>query len=176
MYLPKEVDRILYSGEQIAQRVKCLGAELTRDYDGKNPLFICVLKGACVFFGDLIRQVECPLQIDFFSVSSYCGKNSTGVVVRDLSKLPDVRGRDVVIVEDILDTGHTLSRLKKDFLEREPASIKIAVLLDKECRREVKGFTADYTGFVVDDLFVVGYGLDYNQDYRNLPYIGVLKA
>lgn len=176
MYLPKEVDRILFSEEQLAFRVKELGRQLTEDYRGKNPLFICVLKGACVFFSDLIRQVECPVQLDFFTVSSYRGKNSTGVVTRDLSKLPEVAGRDVVIVEDILDTGHTLFQLKEDIMSKAPASVKIAVLLDKESRREVKGFRADYTGFVIDDLFVVGYGLDYEQDYRGLPYVGVLKG
>lgn len=175
MYVPEEIERILLSKEELAARVKALGEELTRDYAGKNPLFICVLKGASVFFCDLIRQIECPLEIGFIRVSSYTGTVS-GEISVDENGLPEVSGRDVVLVEDIVDTAKTLSALKKLFGERNPKSLKVASLLDKPSRRVVEGFKADYTGFEIEDYFVVGYGLDFSQQYRNLPYIGVYKS
>lgn len=165
-----EIDKILFSEEQIAERVKQLGETLTRDYEGKNPLFVCVLKGAMVFFSDLIRKVDCPLEIDFISASSYKGTVSGELTVNDI---PDITGRDVVVVEDIVDTAKTLSTVKELFLRRGPASLKFAALLDKPSRRAVKDFELDYSGFVIEDHFVVGYGLDVGQRYRNLPYIGV---
>ena len=174
MYIPNEIEKILFTEEQIADRVKELGAELTRDYSGKNPLFLCVLKGAAVFFSDLVRRVECPLEFDFLKASSYSGTNSTGEV--KLSAVPDISGRDVVLVEDIVDTARTLSVLKKHLLTLSPRSVKVACFLDKPSRRVVEGFKADYTGFETDDLFVVGYGLDCDQKCRNLPYIGVYKS
>ena len=176
MYIPNEIEKVLFSEEQIAQRVKALGEELTRDYSGKNPLFLCVLKGAAVFFSDLVRRVECPLEFDFLKASSYAGTQSTGEVRLDVSAVPDIRGRDVVLVEDIADTARTLSVLKKHLLTLEPRSVKVACFLDKPSRRVVEGFKADYTGFEIDDLFVVGYGLDCDQRFRNLPYIGVFKC
>ena len=175
MYVPEEIERILLSKEELAARVKALGEELTRDYAGKNPLLICVLKGASVFFCDLIRQIECPLEIGFIRVSSYTVMVS-GEISVDESALPEVNGRDVVLVEDIVDTANTLSALKKLFSERNPKSLKVASLLDKPSRRVVEGFKADYTGFEIEDYFVVGYGLDFSQQYRNLPYIGVYKS
>ncbi len=174
MYVPEEIERILISKEELEARVKALGEELTRDYAGKNPLFVCVLKGASVFCCDLIRQIGCPLEIDFIRAASYNGTVSEDISVNE-SDLPDITGRDIVIVEDIVDTAKTLSYLKKLFLGRNPASLRIAALLDKPSRRIVSGFKADYTGFEIEDLFVVGYGLDVSQKYRNLPYIGVIK-
>ncbi len=175
MFTPEEVKRILFTEEEISHTVIEMGSRLTRDYAGKNPLFICVLKGACVFFSDLIRRVECPLEIAFLSAESYCGTQSTGKVELDFNKLPEIAGRDVVLVEDIVDTARTLSLVKSQLAERNPASIKVCCLLDKPSRRVVSGFAADYTGAEIDDLFVVGYGLDYDQRFRNLPYIGILE-
>ena len=176
MYIPNDIERVLFTEEQIASRVEALGAELTRDYSGKNPLFLCVLKGASVFFADRVRRVECPLEFDFLKASSYAGTDSTGEVKLDVSVVPDISGRDVVLVEDIVDTARTLSVLKKHLLTLAPSSVKVACLLDKPSRRVVEGFKADYTGFEIEDLFVVGYGLDCDQKYRNLPYIGVYKC
>lgn len=176
MYIPTEVEKILFSAEQIGERVHALGRELTRDYEGKNPLFLCVLKGACVFFADIVRSVDCPLEFGFLRASSYEGTNSSGKVLLDVSGVPDIKGRDVVVVEDIVDTARTLSMLKQYLLEMDPRSVKVACLLDKPSRRVVEGFSADYTGFVIEDLFVVGYGLDCDQKFRNLPYIGIYKC
>ncbi|MCH5195388.1 MAG: hypoxanthine phosphoribosyltransferase [Oscillospiraceae bacterium] len=175
MYFPNEVENILFTEEQIKTRVKELGAELTKEYSGKNPLFLCVLRGASVFFADLIRSVECPLEIDFIKASSYVGTDSSGEV-RVGGEIPDISGRDVVLVEDIVDTARTLSKLKTLLLGQDPGSLKVAALLDKPSRRTVEGFKADYTGYEIDDLFVVGYGLDCDMKFRNLPYIGVLKS
>lgn len=173
MYIPTEVEKVLFTEEQIKERVAAMGAQITRDYAGKNPLFIGVLKGAAVFFSDLIRRVECSLEIEFLRASSYAGTNSTGEVTLDVSAVPDIKGRDVVLVEDIVDTARTLSVLKKYLLDMSPNSVKVACFLDKPSRRVVEGFSADYTGFEIDDLFVVGYGLDCDQKFRNLPYIGI---
>lgn len=175
MYFPNEVEKVLFTKEQITARVKELGAELTKEYYGKDPLFLCVLRGASVFFADLIRNVECPLEIDFIKASSYVGTNSSGEVMVG-GEMPDISGRDVVLVEDIVDTARTLSKLKTLLLDLKPRSLKVAALLDKPSRRTVEGFKADYTGYEIDDLFVVGYGLDCDMKFRNLPYIGVLKS
>lgn len=176
MYLPKEVERILFTREQIAERVRALAETLTGEYADKDPLFLCVLKGASVFFGDLIREFEAPLEIDFLRASSYVGTDSSGTVSLETSAIPDISGREVVLVEDIVDTARTLSLLKKELETRGAASVRTVCLLDKPSRRVVPDFSADYTGFEIEDLFVVGYGLDCSQRFRNLPYIGVYNG
>lgn len=176
MFIPEQVGEILFTERQIKERVKELGAEITRDYKGKNPMMLCVLKGATVFFADLIREVETEVQIEFIRASSYVGKLSSGQVKLDARDLPDVCGRDVILVEDIVDTARTLSLLTERISHMSPASVKVASLLDKPSRRVVEGFKADYTGFEIDDFFVVGYGLDCDQQFRNLPYIGIFKT
>lgn len=176
MFIPDGVEKVLYTEEQIKERVAELGKQLCGDYAGKNPLFLCVLKGAAVFFGDLIRAMDCPLEIDFIRASSYVGTDSSGAVKLDLSSVPDISGRDVVIVEDIVDTARTLSLLKAELLGRNPKSLKIACFLDKPSRRVAVGFEADYVGFEIEDWFVVGYGLDCDQKFRNLPYIGIFNG
>ena len=170
-----DIERVLFGEEQLKARVKELGAEITRDYEGKKPFFLGVLKGCYVFMADLVRSVDLPCSMDFMAVSSYgAGTNSTGAVkiTKDLNQ--DVEGRDIIIVEDILDSGVTLHYLKNYLANRRPASVKIATLLDKPSRRKAE-VQADYCGFEVPDAFVVGYGLDYAETYRNLPYIGILK-
>ena len=170
-----DMESILLTEEQIRERVARMGEEISRDYAGREPLFIGVLKGCFVFMADLMRQVTVPCGMDFMVVSSY-GKSTktTGAVeiIKDLSQ--DVEGRHLVIVEDILDTGVTLSYLTKYLQNRSPASVTIAALLDKPERRRAD-VSAKYVGFTVPDAFVVGYGLDYAEKYRNLPYIGILK-
>lgn len=175
MCVPEEVEKILFTRDQLDERVKQLGGQLTRDYEGKNPLFLCVLRGAVVFFADLIRAVECPLTIDFIRTSSYVGTNSGGEVEVDLMNVGDVSGRDVVIVEDICDTGRSLVEINKTVGAMKPKSLKTVCLLDKPSRRVVE-FDPDYTGFVIDDLFVIGSGFDCDNNFRNLPYIGVYKT
>ena len=174
--MTQDIERILFSEEQIKNRIAELGAELTRDYKDKNPLFVGVLKGCFVFMADLLRSVDVYCTMDFMAVSSYGdGTVTTGAVkiTKDLSR--DIAGRHVIIVEDILDSGVTLAYLKKYPGVRNPASISIGTLLDKPARRRAD-IKADYAGFEVEDAFVVGYGLDYAEEYRNLPYIGVLKS
>ena len=176
MYCPEEIEGVLLSEEEIKAKVSELGALLTREYAGKNPLFVCVLKGSVVFFADLVREMKCPLEIDFLRASSYgSGTVSSGIVHLSVGSNIDMRGRHVVIVEDIMDTARTLFALKNELLQRAPASLKIVTLLDKPSRRVVSGFSADYEGFAIDDLFVVGYGLDCGEKFRNLPYIGILR-
>lgn len=177
MYIPEDIERVLLSQEEIKKRVSQLGAELTAQYAGKNPLLICVLKGSVVFFADLIREIACPLEIGFLCASSYGnGTVSNGEVQITGGTSPNIRDRDVILVEDILDTARTLYLLKNELLKKDPASLKIVTLLDKPSRRVVSGFTADYLGFRIDDLFVVGYGLDCAEKHRNLPYIGVMRT
>lgn len=171
---PEKVETILFTDEQLKEKIRQLGSELTKEYNGKNPLFVCLLKGAAVFFADLIREVKCPLEIEFFRASSYSGTSTTGAVNAEERDIPDIRGRDVVLVEDIADTARTLSKVTAMFLAKEPRSLRTVCLLDKPSRREVD-FTVDISCFEIDDLFVVGYGLDCDQRYRNLPYIGVYK-
>ena len=170
-----DIQSILLTEEEIRRRVHEMGAEITRDYAGKEPIFVGVLKGCFVFMADLLRQVELPCSMDFMAVSSYGNATSTTGAVKinkDLSK--DIQGQDVIIVEDILDSGVTLGYLSKYLMNRKPASITIATLLDKPSRRRAD-VQAKYVGFQVPDAFVVGYGLDYAEKYRNLPYIGILK-
>ena len=177
MYIPGDIERVLFTEDEIKAKVAEMGAQLTREYEGKNPLFICVLKGSVVFFADLIREIKCPLEINFLRASSYgSGTVSSGEVKLSVGEGIDFENRDVVLVEDILDTARTLYALKNELLKRGPKSLKIVTLLDKPSRRVVKGFSADYEGFAIDDLFVVGYGLDFDEKFRNLPYIGIKKS
>ena len=174
--MKNNIEQILISEEQIKSKVKELADALMAEYADKNPLFVGVLKGVVPFFADMIRAYEGPCQIDFMWISSYQGTESTGsmIVRKDVSQ--DIKGRHVVILEDIFDTGNSLEFTYKHLLAKEPASLKICTFLDKPERR-VPGVTvkADYTGYVIPNEFVVGYGLDFDEKYRNLPYIGVLK-
>ncbi len=172
-----DIERIMLTEEQIQNRVKELGARITADYADKNPVMICILKGSTMFFADLLRAMPIRLTMDFMAVSSYgrSTKSSGEVEIRkDLSG--SIEHRHAVIVEDIIDSGFTLSYLTRMLSARGAKSIKICTLLDKPARR-APGITlkADYSGFEIEDAFVVGYGLDYDEAYRNLPYIGVLK-
>jgi hypoxanthine phosphoribosyltransferase len=174
--MENDIQEILLTEEQIKARIRELGEELTREYADKDPVVVGVLKGVVVFYADMIRQLNVPCQIDFMWISSYSGTNSTGgmKVMRDLSA--DIKGRHVLILEDIYDTGSSLDFTYRHLLSKEPASLKICTLLDKPSRRK-PGITLkpDYVGFEVPNAFVVGYGLDYNEHYRNLPYVGILK-
>lgn len=166
---------VLISSDQLQERIREIGAQISRDYAGRKPELICVLKGAMVFMSDLIRSIDLPLTIDFIAVSSYGkGTNTSGEVkiVKDLDE--PLEGRDIILVEDILDTGLTLSYLVNNFRARGAASVRIVTLLNKPDRRQAEVEVA-YTGFDIPDEFVVGYGLDYAERYRNLPYIGVVK-
>ena len=171
----QDVERILFTEEQLQKRVAELGAQITADYAGKNPVLASVLRGSYIFMADLTRAIDLPLTVDFMAVSSYgAGTVSSGQVEikKDLSD--SIEGRDLLIVEDILDSGNTLYYLQRILNARHPASIKICTLLDKPERR-AKPIEADYKGFTIPDAFVVGYGLDYDERYRNLPYIGILQ-
>ena len=173
--LERDIERVLFSEEQLRQRVEELAAQITADYQGKQPLLVSVLRGSFVFMADLTRRIDLPCTVDFMSVSSYgSGTKSSGQVqiTKDLSD--DIEGRDVIVVEDILDSGNTLFYLLQILQARAPASIRLCTLLDKPERR-VKPVSAHYSGFTIPDAFVVGYGLDYAERYRNLPYIGILK-
>lgn len=173
--LHPDVSKILLSQEQLEQRVAQIGAEITRDFAGRAPLFVGVLKGCFVFMADLMRHVDLPCSIDFMAVSSYgSGTKTTGAVkiIKDLNQ--DIEGRDIILVEDILDSGVTLHYLTEYLSVRKPATITIATLMDKPSRRKAPVY-ARYSGFEIPDAFVVGYGLDYDERYRNLPYIGILK-
>ena len=169
-----DIERILLSEEEIQNKVAEIGARISVDYAGKNPMFVGVLKGCFIFMADLMRNVSIPCSMDFMAVSSYSGVSSTGAVKinKDLSE--DIGERHIILVEDILDSGVTLNYLKNYLMVRNPASIRIATLLDKPARRRAP-IAADYSCFSVPDAFVVGYGLDYDERYRNLPYIGILK-
>ena len=172
--MQKDIERVLISEEEIQQKVSEMGKKISDDFRDKDPLFVGVLKGCFIFMADLMRYVDIHCAMDFMAVSSYSGTSSTGAVKinKDLSE--DIEGRHVIIVEDILDSGITLSYLKQYLMVRKPASISIATLMDKPARRKADIY-ADYSCFEIPDAFVVGYGLDYNERYRNLPYIGVLK-
>ena len=174
--MEKDIMKVLLTEEQIKTRVQELGEILTEEYKDKDPVVVGVLKGVVVFYSDMIRQIKVPCQMDFMWISSYEGTETTGsmVVKRDVSA--DLKGRHVLILEDIFDTGNSLDYTYKHLLSKEPASLKICTLLDKPERRK-PGITLqpDYVGFVIPNEFVVGYGLDFNEHYRNLPYIGVLK-
>ncbi|GAX08851.1 MAG TPA: hypoxanthine phosphoribosyltransferase [Lactobacillus sp.] len=170
-----DIERVLYSQDDIKAACQRLGADITRDYAGKKPLFIGVLKGVIFFMTDLLRELDFLADIDFIDVSSYHGGTaSTGEItlVHDIDT--DISGRDVVVIEDILDSGRTLAYLRERLSERNPKSLKVCTLLDKPEGRVVEA-KADYVGFNVPNEFLVGYGLDYVEYYRNLPYVGVLK-
>ena len=171
----QEIERVLISEEALQARIQELGRELARDYEGKCPVFVGVLKGVILFFADMIRATPIRSQIDLMAVSSYgAGTESTGRIVLKKDVSLDLRGRHVVILEDIIDSGLTLKYTVEHLKEMEPASLKICTLLDKPARRTVE-VNADYIGFTIPNEFVVGSGLDYNDYYRNLPFIGVLK-
>ena len=172
--MENDIQEILFTREEIYRRVSEIGAQITKDFKDKDPVFVGVLKGCFIFMADLMRCVNVKCSMDFMAVSSYRGTTSTGAVSinKDLSE--PIEGRHVILVEDILDSGVTLNYLKNYLLVRKPASITIATLMDKPSRRKADIY-ADYSCFEVPDAFVVGYGLDYNERYRNLPYIGVLK-
>ena len=173
--MKNDIESVLFSEQELQDCVKRIASEITRDYAGQEPVFVGVLKGSFIFIADLMRHVDLPCSVDFMAVSSY-GKGSvtTGAVKinKDLSE--NIEGKHVIMVEDILDSGLTLSYLTKYLMQRKPASIRIATLLDKPARRRAE-VRPDYVGFEVPDAFVVGYGLDYAEKYRNLPYIGILK-
>ena len=174
--MERDIQEILLTEEQIRTRIAELGEELTRDYEGKDPVIVGVLKGVVVFYADMIRKINVPCQMDFMWISSYQGTSSTGnmQVKRDVSA--NIKGRHVLILEDIFDTGNSLEFTYNHLLSKEPASLKICTLLDKPSGRK-PGITlqADYVGFTIPGAFVVGYGLDCNEHYRNLPYVGILK-
>lgn len=173
--LEKDIQEILFTEEQLKNRVQEIARQIEADYAGKEIMLISVLRGSFIFMADLCRAIDLPCTLDFMSVSSYgTGTTSSGQVqiTKDLTE--DITGRHVIVVEDILDSGNTLSYLFQLLQARNPASLKLCTLLDKPSRRS-KPITADYVGFTVPDEFVVGYGLDYDELYRNLPYIGVLK-
>ncbi len=175
MSIHNDIERILITEEQIRARIAELGEQLTRDYDGKNPIFLGVLRGVVIFYADMVRAVPIPCEFDFMAVSSYgSGTESSGNINISKDMSIDVHGRHVVILEDVLDTGMTLQAVCRLLEHRGAASLRICTLLDKPARRRVD-ITADYTGFTIPNEFVVGYGLDYDDKYRNLPYVGVLK-
>ena len=173
--LEQDIKKILISHDEIVAAARELGQKLTEDYQGKNPILVGILKGSVPFMAELIKYIDTHIELDFMLVSSYHGgTSSSGVIniIKDIDQ--DIKGRDILFVEDIIDTGKTLKSLKELFEGRQPASVKIATLLDKPEGRLVE-IEADYTCFTIPNEFVVGYGLDYEENYRNLPYIGVLK-
>ena len=172
--MEKDIQGVLISEQQIEEQVSRVGAQISKDFEGKDPIFVGVLKGCFIFMADLMRHVTINCSMDFMAVSSYSGTTSTGAVKinKDLGGI--VEGRHLILVEDILDSGVTLNYLKNYLMVRKPASISVVTLMDKPARRKADIY-ADYACFEVPDAFVVGYGLDYNERYRNLPYIGVLK-
>ena len=173
--LEKDIKEVLFTEQQLQDKVKELARQIEKDYEGQPIMLIGILRGSFVFMADLCRHIDLPCTLDFMAVSSYGkGTSSTGQVqiTKDLSE--DITGRNVIVVEDILDSGNTLSYLLKILEHRHPASIKLCALLDKPERRK-KHVELHYSGFTIPDAFVVGYGLDYAEEYRNLPYIGILK-
>ncbi len=174
--MEKDIAQVLISEEVLQNRINELAAELNEAYAGKKPIFVGVMKGVVLFFADMVKRINTMCEIEFMWISSYAGTNSTGSmnVKRDISA--DVKGRHVVILEDIFDTGNSLQFTYNHLMEKEPASLEICTLLDKPSRRNpAVTIKPKYVGFEVPDAFVVGYGLDYNEYYRNLPYIGVLR-
>ncbi len=166
--------RVLISAEQIRDRVRELGARICADYQGESVTIVGVLTGCLIFLSDLVRHMDLPLRIALIQASSYRGATTTAGQLRvNPELLPDLQGRHILLVDDILDTGHTMSRLAAEIRAMKPASLRVAVLLRKHGRQEVP-FEPDYCGFEIPDQFVVGYGLDFNDEYRNLPYVAVL--
>lgn len=170
----EDCERVLFSKEQLKEGVEKIASQLRKDYEGKNPLFICILKGSVIFFADLIRATNIPATIDFMSVSSY-GSSSTSSELHIRQDLKaDVTGRDLIIVEDIIDSGRTIYYLKHYLAKKGANSVRTVALLDKPSRRKFD-LTTDYCAFEIEDEFVIGYGLDYAENYRCLPYVGILK-
>ena len=171
----KDVEKILLDENVLANRISELGEEISKDYAGEEVMLVGILKGASVFMSDLIRKISLPAYIDYMVVSSYGNSAETSGVVRIIKDLEDnIEGKNIIIVEDIIDTGLTLAYLSQNLLSRHPKSLKICTLLDKPARREID-INIDYKGFDVPDEFIIGYGIDYAEKYRNLPFIGILK-
>lgn len=171
----KDVEKILYDEEALRNKTAELAERINADYDGKKLVVVGILKGSIVFLADLFRKLTVDCELDFMAASSYGSSavsSGTLNITKDLSA--DIEGKDVLVVEDILDTGNTLFRLKNYICAKNPSSVRLCVLFDKPDRRKAD-ITADYTGYTIDDLFIVGYGLDYDERYRNLPYVGVLR-
>ena len=171
----QDVESIMFTKEQLAARIGELAAQLDKEYAGKTPLMVGILKGSVMFYADLLRAMTIPVEMDFIAISSYgSGAKSSGEVklIKDLDR--KIEGKDVIIVEDIIDTGNSLCALKRFLTERGAASVKICAFLDKESRRTAD-VAVDFVGYAIEDEFVVGYGLDYAERYRGLPYIGILK-
>lgn len=172
--MPERVE-VLLSEEEVDRRIKQIGEQISRDYAGRQVHLVCVLKGGSFFMCELAKRITVPVSLDFMSVSSYGGDTRSSGVVRIVKDLDEtIKGKDVIVVEDIVDSGRTLSCLLEMLKDRGPRSVRLCTLLDKPDRREVD-VRVDYIGFQIPDEFVVGYGLDYDQKYRNLPYIGVVK-
>ena len=175
MRIEDDVEQILIGEEELAERIRQLGQQITEDYEGKDLIVVGILKGASLFMSDLIRKIEGKISIDFMVVSSYGNASETSGVVRIIKDLDmDITDKHILLVEDIIDTGLTLAYLKEYLCNRKAASVRICTLLDKPCRRS-KPVDVEYIGFEVPDEFIIGYGIDYAEKYRNLPYIGVLK-
>ncbi|MBI4052285.1 MAG: hypoxanthine phosphoribosyltransferase [Elusimicrobia bacterium] len=172
--LHPDLEKILIPSDQIRTRVQALGQEISKDYQGRVPILLGVLKGCLVFMSDLLRSITAECSVDFICLSSYSGDRSSGVVRMILDLKESIEGKDVLIVEDIVDTGLTLAYLRDNLRTRQPRSLEICTLLDKSDCRKVS-LSVKYVGFKVPNQFLVGYGLDYNEQYRNLPYVGILK-
>lgn len=171
----KDVEFVLIDNKSLKKRTKEIGKQITKDYKGKKPVMLCLLKGSLHFMTGLCEAITLPIEYECLKASSYANTVSTGKVSILVNMINSVKGKDVIIVEDIVDTGHTIKNIM-EFLEKEgAASIEIATMLNKQARREVEGINPKYVGFEIPDYFVIGYGLDYNEYYRNLPYVGVLK-
>lgn len=169
-----DIEQVLFSPEQIQARVQELGVQIAHDYEGREPHLVTIVKGSLPFLADLMRAMDCPLSLDLLGVASYAGTSSLGEVrlTKDLDD--SIEGRHVIVVEDIIDTGLTLAYVLRNLRQRAPASVRVVTLLDKPSGRGTP-IEADYVGFEIPDAFVIGYGLDWNQRYRNLPYVGILK-
>jgi hypoxanthine phosphoribosyltransferase len=171
-----QIQEVLISQQEITERVWELSRKITSDYRGRELVLVCILKGAAVFWADLSRRINLPLVSEFVAISSYGNRTySSGVVKLDFDLSHSIEGKEVLLIEDIVDTGRTIAYLKENFLTRKPASVRLCALLDKPSRREVQ-VPVDYLGFTVPDLFVVGYGLDFCQKFRNLPYIASISC
>lgn len=170
-----DLERVLYTQDDIQKRIKELAEQITAEYRDKNPVMICILTGAVFFYTDLLKNLDFELEPDYIICSSYAGTQSTGnlTITKDLNT--DIKGRHVLIVEDIIDTGLTMFQLRNNLLMREPASLKICTLCDKDIGKKAYDVPIDYCGFVVENRYIIGYGFDYHNKYRNLPVIGILK-
>ncbi|KAK8892110.1 hypothetical protein M9Y10_029332 [Tritrichomonas musculus] len=170
-----DLERVLYDQTAIQKRIRELADQITAEYKDKEPIVVCILTGAIYFFSDLLKRLDFPLEPDYLICSSYAGTRSTGnlTISKDLSY--DIKGRHVLLIEDIIDTGLTMFQLRNNLLAREPASLKICTLCDKDIGKKAYEVPIDYCGFVVENNYIIGYGFDFNNKYRNLPVIGVLK-